>query len=155
MYIEDMEVCALHSRSVPLENLKDTTSLDPPTSTKGLLSKGPPPFTLEHYPTLPLSSNFPPSSFASSPPFPPENIVSQINNLSSSPCEAKAFKDPSLLTSLSIFSDKSPISPSTTPLDSIRLKNVTIWKSKKPPSEAPGDSGNYTPLSTRLKNVAR
>ena len=107
MYIEDMEVCALHSRSVPLKNQKDTSSLEPLTSMEGLYSEGPPPFTLEHYPSLPLSSTSSPSTTDTLPSSPPSIYV---NNLSSNPCEALAFKDPSLLTSLSIFSDKSPIS---------------------------------------------
>ena len=71
------------------------------------------------------------------------------------PREAPAFLDPSLLNSISIFLDKSPLSPSTLPLDSIHFKNVTIRKAKKPSSEDFGSLGLYTPLSTRLKNVAR
>ena len=67
-----------------------------------------------------------------------------------------SFEDPSLLKSLDIFIDKSPISPSVLPLDSIRFENVTIRKAKKggkTSSQAP--TGMYTPLSARIKAAAR
>ena len=86
---------------------------------------------------------------------PPESTVPLPIISSSSPHEAPAFQDPLLLTALSIFYDKTHISPSTLALDSIRFKNVTIKKSKKPPLEDPGATRVYTPLSTRLKNAAR
>ena len=69
-----------------------------------------------------------------------------------------SFVDPSLQKSLEIFSAKTPISPSTLPLDSIRFENTTIRKKKKASNHvmdrAPGTQ-TYTPLSTRLKNATR
>ena len=108
----------------------------------------PPPFTMEHYLVLPTSS-------ASSPSTSPPTILSPANLQPSSPRDEPAFLYPSLLNSLSIFSYKDPISPSTLLLDSIHFKNVMICKAKKAPSETTRNSGSYTPLSTRLKNAAR
>ena len=76
-----------------------------------------------------------------------------------SPVVSPSFADPSLKKSLSIFSDKSPLSPSVLPLDSIRFENVTIRrkkKSTKPPHESTDSlQAPYTPLSERLKAVER
>ena len=147
MYIENMEVVALHSRAGPVETL-DSSALD--SSFEQVVADGPPPYTLDHYPSLPRSSSGP--SLSSTPPLsPPGSSVPLPITTSSSPPKAPEFQDPSLLTALSIFLDKTPISPSTLPLDSICFKNVTIKKSKKPPLEESGDLGAYTPLSTRLK----
>ena len=75
------------------------------------------------------------------------------------PTSSPSFNDPSLLKALDIFSDKYPLPPSTRPLESIRFENVTIQKSRKNKTlEATafsGSLGHYTPLSARLKNVAR
>ena len=74
-----------------------------------------------------------------------------------SPVTSPSFSDPSLQKSPSIFSDKTPLSPSVLPLDSIRFENVTIRRKKK---KSPLDVVDlvlapYTPLSTRLKAAAR
>ena len=92
--------------------------------------------------------------------FPPLSFSGQTRPLSSgsppiSPAVSPSFADPSLKKSLSIFSDKTPLSPSILPLDSIRFENVTIRRKKKP-SKPPLDSTDavqapYTPLSERLK----
>ena len=64
--------------------------------------------------------------------------------------------DPSLLKVLDIFSNKSPISPSMIPMDSIRFENVTIMKYRKDkPSNASSTTCHYTPLAARIKEVAR
>ena len=49
----------------------------------------------------------------------------------SSPTDAPSFSDPSLLKTLNIFSDKSPLTPSVLPLDSIRFDNVTVRRKNK------------------------
>ena len=73
-----------------------------------------------------------------------------------SPVISPSFFDPSLKKTLNIFSNKSPLSPSVLPLESIRFENVTIRKKKsKKPSKDVKDSmlDPYIPLSTRLKAV--
>ena len=93
--------------------------------------------------------------------FPPLNpSIPLVTSHPLSPVDCPSFSDPSLQKSLDIFSDKTPISPSVLPLDSIRFENVTIRRKKKnkhipssriiEPPDAP-----HTPLSTRLKNAAR
>ena len=73
-----------------------------------------------------------------------------------SPISLPSFADPSLQKSLEIFNVKTPLSPSVLPLDSIRFENVTIRKKKNVPSKSLVPvSAPYTPLYTRLKNVAR
>ena len=76
-----------------------------------------------------------------------------------SPVASPSFVDPSLQKYLSIFSDKTPLSPSVLPLDSIRFENVTIRRKKKSikPHLDSVDivSASYTPLSMRLKAAAR
>ena len=69
MYIEDMEAVALHSCSGPVGNLEDSTILEPLSSSECIVVDVPPPFTLEHYPSLPLSSSSP--SLSSTPPLSP------------------------------------------------------------------------------------
>ena len=74
-----------------------------------------------------------------------------------SPVDSPSFADPTLQKYLNIFTDKSPLSPSVLPLDSIRFENITIRRKKHPSSVnavnlAPAP---YTPLSTRLKNADR
>ena len=92
--------------------------------------------------------------------FPPLSTSGQTRPQSSgsppiSPAVSPSFADPSLKKSLSIFSDKTPLSPSVLPLDSIRFENVTIRrkkKSSKPPHETTDSlQASYTPLSGRLK----
>ena len=151
MYIEDMEAVALHSRADSGE-IRESHSRE--SSTELVAAAGPPPYTMDHYPSLPQSSSG--SSLTIVPPLSSIRCTETLSTTSSnSPPDAPAFQDPSLLTALSIFSDKTHISPSTLPLDSIRFKYVTIRKSKKPPLEESGDAGAYTPLSTRLKQAAR
>ena len=139
MYIEDMEAVAKNSCISPAVTL-----------TCSVVS-GPPPLTLEHYPSLPLTTSDP-TSPPSHPPPAFGSVTSPILEASSPP-EAPAFQDPALLSSLPIFSNKTPLSPSTLPLDSIRFKDVTIRKSRKAQREEKGDA--YIPLSTRLKQAAR
>ena len=103
-----------------------------------LTSEDPPSYTLENFPLLPGST----PTLTNPPP--------------SSPWDFLSFMDPSLLKSLDIFSDKSPISPLTIPLDSIRFENLTIRKSSKAkPYDASGPLGLYTPLLARIKAAAR
>ena len=98
----------------------------------------PPAFTLEDFP--PLQRNNSP-------------VISETSH---SPISSPSFMDPSLLKSLDIFSGKSPLSPSTIPMDSIRFENVTIRKSsKEKPTNASRSSGLYTPLLARIKAVAK
>ena len=93
-----------------------------------------------------------PTSPQSLPPLAFGPVTSPLLEASSPP-EAPAFQDPALLSTLPIFSDKTPLSPSTLPLESIRFKDVTNRKSRKAQREGKGDV--YTPLSTRLKQAAR
>ena len=127
MYIEDIEVCSSRSHPMVSENPQLTLFLTPLTYSDAHPKEGPPPFTLEHYPSLPASSATPPSSSLGTD-------TSPVNIFPTSPREAPTFMDVSFLNSLSIFYDKSPISPSTLPLDSICFKNVTICKAKNPSS---------------------
>ena len=67
-----------------------------------------------------------------------------------------SFADPTLQKSLNIFSDKTLLSQSVLPLDSIRFENVTIRRKKHNSSSDAATLAPtpYSPLSTRLKNVA-
>lgn len=49
----------------------------------------------------------------------------------SSAIEQPSFRDPSLLEVLPIFSNRTPVSPSTLPLASIRHENVMIRRGRK------------------------
>ena len=104
----------------------------------------------EVMPPLFYEEDFPPLSRSGHTPSP-----SPLHSPTSTP----SFADPSLQTSLDIFTDRTPLSPSVLPLDSIRFQNVTIRRrSKKPPSSTSDSTPQtlpYTPLSTRLKFVAR
>ena len=97
-----------------------------------------------------MDSDFPPLP-GSKPPSVPSPSLGPVNSPS--------FADPSLQTSLEIFSDKTPHSPLVLPLDSIRFQNVTIRRKNKKAPPSTSDSSpiplHYTPLSSRLKNVAR
>ena len=87
MYIEDMEVIALHSRAEPVEILV-SSALD--SSSEQVDVVGPPPFTLDHYPSLPQSSSG--SSSSSTPPFSPTGCSVPLPLTSfSSPPKALAF----------------------------------------------------------------
>ena len=88
--------------------------------------------------------------------FPPLDRAGHNSVSPPSPVISPSFSDPSLKKTLNIFSDKSPLSPSVLPLESIRFENVTIRKKKsKKPSKDVKDSmlDPYIPLSTRLKVV--
>ena len=90
MFIEDMEAVALHSHSGHVGILEDSTVLEPLSSSERIVVDGTPPFTLEHYPSLPLSSSSP--SLSSTPPLSPSGITVPIPIVSSSsPPEALAF----------------------------------------------------------------
>ena len=105
-----------------------------------------------------------PSPLFSEADFPPLSTSGQTRPQSSgspslSPASSPSFADPSLQKSLSIFSNKTPLSPSVLPLDSIRFENVTIRRKKKS-SKPPLDSSDsvqahFTPLSERLKAAER
>ena len=98
-------------------------------------------FTPEDFPPL---SRKDPSPFLTSPPC--------------SPCTEPAFSDPTLMKYLTIFSDKTPVSPSTLPLDSIHFQNVTIRKKRKKPPENLNlcqDHFPFTPLSVRVKDATK
>ena len=69
MYIEDMEAVALHSHSGHVGILEDSTVLEPLSSLEHLAIDVPPPFTLDHYPSLPLPSFAP--TLSSTPPLSP------------------------------------------------------------------------------------
>ena len=109
LFIKDVETMALSSSRSRNELVVDPLS---PSHTPLLVVSPPPPFNLE---------NFPPLTHSTSPPCmaPP-----------GSPLTTPSFDDPTLLKALDIFTDKSPISPSVLPLDSIRFENVTIRKAK-------------------------
>ena len=143
------EVCALLSHPLASVTPHSFPTTHPLPDAQPEL--GPPPFKLEHYPTLPTSSA---SSLATSP----TTVLSPANLQASSPRDEPAFLDPSLLNSLSIFFDKE-LSHLPLSLDSIHFKNVTIRKAKKNPTETPSETigklGFYMPISTRLKNAAR
>ena len=135
MYIKDVETLALSTSRSRNDLVADHQS---PSLTPMAAVSSPPPFNLGNFPPLPQSSS-------------PPRIASP-----GSPLTTPSFDDPSLLKSLDIFTDKSPISPSVLPLDSIRFENVSIRKAKKggkTSSQAP--TGLYTPLSARIKVVAR
>ena len=96
-----------------------------------------------------------PTPLFSEADFPPLERAGPIPVSPHSPANSPSFADPTLKKSLSIFTDKTPLSPSVLPLDSIRFENVTIrWKknSTKPPLDS-SDSiqAPYMPLSDRLK----
>ena len=134
MYIKDVETLALSASRSRNDLVADHQS---PSLTPTAAVSSPPPFNLENFPPLPQSS----SPHIASP---------------SSPLTTPSFDDPSLLKSLDISMDKSPVSPYVLPLDSIRVDNVTIRKAKKgikSSSQAP--TGLYTPLSARIKTTAR
>ena len=102
------------AKNVPFVVTLNTSapSLQSPPPAQSL--EGPPSFTLDHFASLP--STFP------SPIIYPTLPTSSL----SIPKDSLAFLDPSLLKSLSIFMDKTHVSPSTLPLDSIHFANVTI-----------------------------
>ena len=104
----------------------------------------------------PLEDVAPPPLFSEAD-FPPLTNTgpSTLETPPLSPTDSPSFKDPSLQKTLNIFSDKTPLSPSVLPLDSIRFENVTIRRKKKS-TKPPFDSldlspAPYTPLSMRLK----
>ena len=111
-----------------------------PSSSPLIVSSPIPLFSEDDFPPLTTSGQNRPQSSGS-----PHKI----------PAASPSFADPSLKKSLSIFSDKTPLSPSVLPLDSIRFENVTIRRKKKT-TKPPLDSTDavqspYTPLSERLK----
>ena len=59
------------------------------------------------------------------------SIVSSMVSYVTIPLDPHSFKDPTLLNSLTIFSDKTPMSPLVIPMASIRHENVTIRKTHK------------------------
>ena len=103
LYIKDVESLALYASRSHIEQAADLH--------EQAIVSSPPPFNLEHFPPL----HHPSSPTYASP---------------GSPLTTPSFDDPTLLKSLNIFTDKSPISPSVLPLNSIRFENVTISHQK-------------------------
>ena len=119
---------------------------------------------LNSVPSSTPSTVISPAPLFSEADFPPLSTSGQTRPQSSgspsiSPATSPSFADPSLKKYLSIFSDKTPLSPTVLPLDSIRFENVTIRRKKKAmkPVLDYVDSvqAPFTPLSERLKAADR
>ena len=101
------------------------------------------------------SERFDPSPLFTDEDFPPLVSTGTKPLSPSSPITSPSFSDPTLQKSLSIFLDKTPLSPSVLPLDSIRFENVTIRRKKKSKPPLNAVPAPYTPMSTRLKEAER
>ena len=133
-----------------IEPLRGSPTQFPMETTSGIITPHPShssPLESVHPSPLFIEAEFPPLVTSGPVPLSPH-----------SPVTSPSFSDPSLQKSLSIFSDKTPLSPSVLPLDSIHFENVTIRRKKK--NKSPLDAVDlvptpYTPLSTRLKLATR
>ena len=88
----------------------------------------------------PTSSLTQVASLEDFPPLARQGSCPVMTSSPHSPCSAPAFSSPTLMKTLLIFSAKSPVSPTTLPLDSIRFENFTIRKQRKKPQGKPGPS---------------